>query len=371
MIIARYLAREVYTVLLATAVVLIIIFLSNQFVHYMHIAAAGDLSSHAVGLLLLLELPVLAAVLLPVSLFLAILMAYGRLYADSEMTVLSACGVSPLRLLLITSAFSAIIMLLVATLTFWVNPIARNYTTRILSGKTSSSIELLQPNRFNSVAGGKWVFYVDTASSDHRSFEKVFAAKQAEGNPNSKKNNLSAVIAKGAYQKVDESSSDLYLVLTNGYQYTGVPGKRDYQIIKYDEYGVNAEQAAEAWQPDKSGTPTIALWQKRADPIMGTELEWRIALPLSAFILALIGAPLSRIKPRYGRYIQLLPGILCYIIYVNLLFLSKAWMKKGVLSLVVGMWWVHGIMLAIALVLILLQLGLKDSLKKLIKKHSV
>lgn len=351
-IVTRYLAREVYTMMLAAMIVLLFIFLSNQFVRYMHSAAGGVLSGEAVKILLLLQLPILSSVLLPVSLFLGILLAYGRLYADSEMTVLFACGINPWRLLTTTINFSLIVMILVAVLSLWLNPKVYKYYDHITSGATSTTLEMVKANHFNEIAHGKWIFYVENISSDRKHFYNVFAAEQPGSEENANNSNLTVISAKTAYQKVDSETGDLYMILVDGYRYVGQPGKKDYEVIKYDEYGLQLRHEVNVWQGDASSMSTTKLWQERHNKLAAAELQWRISLPLSALILTLLGTPLSQIKPRKGRYAKLAPAILIYIIYANFLFLAKAWMKKGVLLPAIGMWWVHGLMLFLAIFLI-------------------
>lgn len=357
-IINHYLAREVYTSMLVVIMVLLAIFLSQQFVHFMHLAAAGNLPGQGIRILLLLQLPILLAVLLPVSLFLAILLAYGRLYADSEMTVLVACGVSPSGLLKITFGFSTIVAVVVALLSLWINPKVYVYTDRILSGAISkTAFDMVKPNRFTPVLKDRLIFYVDATSKDNEQFSRVFAAEQPDSSSASGKIDLRLVMAKSAYQKVDKETGDLYIILKDGYRYVGTPGQKDYEMMKYDEYAVRVQQDMGSGKLDASSVPTLKLWHERHDKVAAAELHWRIALPLSALILTLLGTPLSKIRPRHGRYAKLIPAILLYVTYANFLFLAKAWLKSGVLSPVLGMWWVHGIMLIAALFLIGQQVG--------------
>jgi lipopolysaccharide export system permease protein len=352
-IINRYLAREVYTAMLVVTVVLLIVFLSQQFVRFMHLAAAGNLLGQGVKIILLLQLPILSAILLPASLFFAILLAYGRLYADNEMTIFVACGISPLRLLKITFGFSAIVMIVVAVLSLWINPMVYNYSDRILSGAmTTNALEMVKSNNFTPIAKEQLIFYVDSASSNKKNFSRVFAAEQTG----------IVVMANGAHQKIDKETGDLYIVLTNGYRYVGKPGNKDYEITKYDEYAVRVQQDVGTWQSDTSSIPTLKLWQTRQDKLAAAELHWRFSLPLSALILTLLGTPLSKIRPKHGRYAKLIPAILLYIVYANFLFLSRAWIKSGVLSTALGMWWAHGIMLIVAIFLIGRQTGLHKKL---------
>lgn len=345
-IINKYLAREVYAAMLVVIVVLLAILISQQFVRFMQMAATGSFPGAGVKVLLLLQLPILLAVLLPASLFLGILLAYGRLYADSEMTVLIACGVSPSKLLKITFSFSAIIMIVVALLSLWINPQVYHYSDNIMAGAVVRSItDMAKPNSFIPLADGKMIFYVDSTSKDKdkEKFSQIFVAQQLDAS--------SLITAKSAYQKVDPKTGDLYIILLDGYRYNGKPGQKDYEITKYDEYAVRLPQNAVKNTGDESSKTTLELWQKRHETKAAAELHWRIALPLSALILTILSIPLSRIKPRHGRYAKLIPAILLYVTYANFLFLAKAWLKNGTLPLFLGMWWVHVLMLLIALFL--------------------
>jgi lipopolysaccharide export system permease protein len=62
--------------------------------------------------------------------------------------------------------------------------------------------------------------------------------------------------------------------------------------------------------------------------------------------------PLSELKPRQGRYARVGLAILVYFIYANLLAAARSWMDKGQLSPRIGMWWIHVLALAAALLLI-------------------
>jgi lipopolysaccharide export system permease protein len=360
MIIARYLRKEIFTTLVANTVILLLIFVSNQFVHYLHIAATGKISSKALTLFITLQLPLLLNLLLPLSLFLSILVSYGRLYADSEMTVLFASGFSMAKLIKVTLYFSLGVVILTGVLSLWIDPIIYNYSDQIIAGKTSSSIELLFPNKFQSINDDKWVFYVGQSSVDSTQLNGIFAAELP-----SSKESWGIVSAKSGYQRTDLKTNESFLILNDGFRYSGTPGKNDYRIVKYKEYGVRLQKVnATVWQQEDGDKSTLALWKDRQDKNMAAELQWRIALPISTLILALIGTLLSKVKTKRGRYAQIVPAILVYIIYVQLLFLNRAWLKKGIISVNFSMYWVHLLMLLIASILIINWIGWRRVLYK-------
>src|ERR1700722_6846643 len=96
--------------------VLLIVFMSNQFIHYLHFAANGSITMSAVMKLMSLQIPFLLGYLMPLSLYLCILLVFGRLYLDHEMTVMSACGVSPVNLLWVIASLAVVVTVIVGAL---------------------------------------------------------------------------------------------------------------------------------------------------------------------------------------------------------------------------------------------------------------
>ncbi len=72
-----------------------------------------------------------------------------------------------------------------------------------------------------------------------------------------------------------------------------------------------------------------------------------------ALVLTLIAVPLSRLRPRQGRYARVGFAILVYFVYSNLLSAAKVWIQKGELSPVLGVWWVHAAALCFGLYLVM------------------
>jgi lipopolysaccharide export system permease protein len=55
--------------------------------------------------------------------------------------------------------------------------------------------------------------------------------------------------------------------------------------------------------------------------------------------------------PRKGRYAGLLPGILAYIVYSNLLGVTRAWIAKGLIPIWLGSIWVHALMIVLLILM--------------------
>jgi lipopolysaccharide export system permease protein len=71
------------------------------------------------------------------------------------------------------------------------------------------------------------------------------------------------------------------------------------------------------------------------------ELQWRLAIPISALLLVLLAIPLSFVDPRAGRSLNLIFALVIYVIYNNILSIFQAWVTQGRLSASIGLWPVH------------------------------
>lgn len=349
MIIFRYLAKEVYATLLATTFVLILIFISNQFIHYLSQAATGGLPVKAVMKLMSLQVPLLLGYMLPLGLFLGIMLAYGRLYVDNEMTVMAACGLSRLQLLNMTLGFSFIVAMLVALLMLWLEPHMAWYRDHIFAeAAVASPIETIFPRRFQTIGDGKWVVYVGDVSRDRKELQDVFVAHI----PDTPALPWTVVSAAGGHASINPTTQDQFINLTKGYRYLGIPGHKDFQVVQYDLYGVRIQPGKLHMKNETEVLPTLELWQKRhSDRLAATELQWRFAMPIAAFILAFLAVPLSQIRPRRGRYAKILPALLIYIVYADLILVSQAAVENSKLAPFPGLLWVHSGMLLLAFVL--------------------
>jgi lipopolysaccharide export system permease protein len=153
-------------------------------------------------------------------------------------------------------------------------------------------------------------------------------------------------------------NGDRFLVLLNGRRYEGTPGTTDYKISEFERYAMRIEsREAKASAPSAKSLPTLALLQEPTPLNLG-ELAWRIGLPMSALILALLAIPLSFVNPRAGRSLNLVMAILIYMIYNNVISISQAWIAQQRVSLPLGVIGVHAAMLGLMMLLFARRLTL-------------
>lgn len=362
MIITRYVSKEVCQTLLAIISILMLAFLCQQMVRYLNYAATGRIPTQILFHLVGFEIPNLLGLLLPLSLYLAIVMTYGRLYADHEMSILQMCGFGHARMMGITLMMSTGVSALVLLIMLWLNPMISAQREQLMSSDAATLhlIRTLIPGRFRVSPGGQHVMYVEKLSRDHERANNVFMAREKKMADDGKSFVYNLVVADQGYQVKDAASGDQFFIAEDGYRYEGVPGHNDYKITKFSQYKVRMPTKVAATNPaEVEALPTRALWQRYADPFAAAELQWRISIGIATLLLALLAVPLSAVQPRKGRYLALLPAIMVYIFYINILFITRRWIERGTLSIAVGMWWVHGV--ALITVLMILYYGWRVS----------
>lgn len=356
MIVFRYLSREVLVTLSAVSAVLLVIIMSGRFIKYLAQAAQGVLDPGVLFLIMGYRIPGFLQLILPLGLFLGILLAYGRLYLDSEMTVLSATGMSNRRLVGYSMAPATIVALLVAWLSLSLAPQGVSEVARIFNQQDAlTEFDTLSPGRFQSMKDGSRVTYTESLSEDRGQLAGVFITEKAETGKTKDgkvdKGQIGVLVAEKGRQVIQDDGSR-YLILENGYRYDGNPGEADYRAIKYDTYGVLLPKpSVNAEIGEREAIPTRELFASTSLREQA-ELQWRLSIPLLVFIVTLMAVPLSRVNPRQGRFLKLLPAILLYMTYLGLLIAARGQLEKGKLPMNLGLWWVHGLFLLIGLGLV-------------------
>lgn len=341
----RYVLREVATALAGVTVVLLAILVSYQLARILGIAAdrgfPHDIVFALIGLTTLENL----MVLVPISMLLAAMLALGRLYHESEMAAVRACGIGPERLYLPVYVLAVPVAIALAWLTFVVGPEARNGAEELRGrGLRDAQFGQLAPGAFRTYADGKAVFYAEESGADGRLIH-VFMQHIAG-------DRVEVATAAWAEQKVLQGGRTQIVVLHDGERIEGVPGQPGFRRIRFAEHGIPVvvpEAGEGRTVPERK--PTQALLGSTA-LVDVAELQRRVSLPIMVLVLAFIAVPLSALRPREGRYARVAIAILIYFLYANLVSAAQVWIEKGRIPPAIGAWWVHGIFLVVGLVLL-------------------
>jgi len=332
--------------LLAVLGVLLLIFMGRNFALYLADASAGNISGAIVLDLLLLRTVTSLNVMVPFALYTAVLVAFGRLYKDSEMTAFAACGVGPGRVMSTVVVLALAASALVALLSFWTSPWAHEQALRVQEqARAGTAFASVVEGQFNQVGRSGQVFYVQGLSEDRSSLRDVFIQRE------DRNGRLDVFSARSGYQTVDPDTGERYLVLVDGYRYQGLPGDGDFTMHRYRKNALRLQQQEAApLRRKRWAIPSERLWDSPR-PVDQAELQWRIAMPLATVMLAVLAVLLSRSSPRQGRFAKLFLAIVVFVVYYNSLGVAISWVQRGVVSPALGLWWVHAGLLALIAIL--------------------
>ncbi len=346
-ILQRYLLREAASAWLAVTLVLLSIMLATRFARYLAVAASGKLPKE-----LLLEVVALSSlqylmILIPVSLLLAVMLSLGRLYKDQEMAAMTACGAGSGTFYRPFLWLAGVLALLGAALAFVIGPWAgRRADYLVEDARWLVQFNPFEPGQFKDIGHGRrhGVFYTDRVSKTGEELGLVFAEIQ-DGDA------TSVVTAREGHQQMG-SGGERLVELRDGFRYVGEPGRPDYDVIGFGSFKTRVQPPEFIYSTDERKLKATTDLLASGDPGDRAEFHWRLAVPISVFLLAVMAVPMSHLAPRQGRYAKLVYGIVLYLVYSNLLGLGQAWIAKSMVPTPVGLWWAHALAAGLALWLV-------------------
>lgn len=343
----RYLTGDILQHTLAVSVVLFLVVFSGRFIRYLAEAAIGDITSDVLLPVMLYKLPSFFELILPLSLFVGILLSLGRLYAESEMIVLKACGVSPTRLAMYLMVPAMLITLSVAALSLVLAPGGSARAQALLDNpRSAEGLQQLAAGRFKKQRDGRLVSYAERIDAAGVMYN-VFLVERGEAGAGT----MTVTLADEGQIIFDAASGRRYLELRRGTRYKGSPGTRDYEVVRFGSYGelIPEPEGGIRATVKADAIPTQTLLASAAPRDRAT-LAWRLSLPLLVPIVTIIALSLSRTDARRGRYARLGPALLVFLAYFLGLTQTRGWIEHG--GPAAAIWSVHAVFALLALVLL-------------------
>lgn len=329
MIIRRYISLQVLGSAAAVALVLTVILMSGRIIKYFGMAADGRMDVKLLTAVLVYRLPGFLDLIVPLGLFIAVLLTFGRLYLDNEMSVLHASGVSRAQIVGHLALPAAVVMAFVTATSLWITPAGNAASERLFAQQAErNSFDLVRPGRFQPV--GKRMLYAAELSPDKQRLLDVRLFEQKPGS-----NGLTAkqvlVQAESGRSERDPVTGERYLVLENGVRYELAPGEAAYREFRFASYRFRLPEATaiEGLSKLSSYSTPALLQESRKSREALSEWLWRLSLPLFVPTAVLMAFALSKVNPRQGRYLKLLPAILLYMSYVVAVGAARNAIEKG------------------------------------------
>ena len=308
-ILSRYLTKEIFKSQLAILFILLLMFFSQQLISVLNSAVSGKIPTDLVLSLLGLGMPALSQFMLPLSLFVALLLTLGRLYAESEITVMRACGVGQTLLTKVALFLSIFTTTLAAYNVFTLTPWAIDTQSKMLAeAKSNPRFSALSAGQFMSAGG--YVLFIESINNEANTLNDIYVFQPDQ----QKKNRPSVVVAsKGELQGL--SNGDQLLTLENSTRYEGTATTADFRIAHFEKYTAYLGYQDVNSSEKLMQRATFSSLINDKSPEAQAELQWRFALVLAVPLMAMLAVPMSSVNPRQGRFAKIIPAVLLYLIY--------------------------------------------------------
>jgi lipopolysaccharide export system permease protein len=351
LILDRHLLRQVATPSFLVFAVLLVIFVGYSLSRFLTQADAGLLTSIEVATLTLLKALIAVEVLLPIGLYFGLLLGLGKLHSDSEIIALHAGGVSELRLLRPVLTLALPLALLIVFLSMYVRPWAYTQTYNMLAiAEASSDVDRISEGQFyltrkSPVPGEDGIQGPDQERavfiekiSPQQQLERVFIRTRT--------GNELQVITSPTGLLLEQESTDFHRLELN-----------DARIVKRVEDGPDLyaqigdfriKVPIDAPEPPRYRSKMVAsdTLATSTNPKDRAEFQWRLSTSVTTLLLALLAVPLSRSKPRRGKYAKLLMAFVIYAAYYNLIEVNQTWIKQ---QATLYIWWTPALLASLVL----------------------
>jgi len=306
------------------------------------------------------------------------MLAFGRLYRDHEISAMHSSGMGPKEFYKGIFLFVGPLTLLIALLTLFVIPdlerTSNNVKQEIKQRPEAAGIPVGE--FMHSKAGSKRItLFVEDIDEKNVVMKRFFmhlkerssstkvakANTQTDNVQNKEKVELEDDInvilsAQQALLYIDPNNGNRIVKIENGSRYDNNKTLGEMSIFSFSEHGIHIPALEINIKKDLEAEPTFSLLKQR-DRESIAEIHWRLALIISAPVMALLAFPLSHTTPRQGRFGKLAFGILIYAVYANLIISGKSMIEDGKIPTWLGLWWAHLIFIALSVWLIYRQYG--------------
>jgi len=343
LILYRYIAREILISTLAVGSVLLLVIVGSRFARFLDRVASGRISLDLLGYLTLFYTPYALQLIIPLSFVLALMLTFGRLYMESEMSVIQSSGISQRQLMKLVFFLALIIAGLTAFSSLYLTPKAKFASELLMQ-------EQQEKTGFESIAAGqftrlnKQTVFVSQLSEDNSLLGRVFIA-QAAGD------STTLALAESGYQQVSDESLSRFLILEDGWRYELPTTDLTSSFLEFDRYALRVGvYSPPSVQEQVAMLPLNKLLVDKSLQAQ-VELQWRLGLPALVLIMVFIALPLTKVNPRQGRFMAVLPVLLLELIFLGTLMSLQGVINKGQWPIWPGMWLVHASFLLLGLLL--------------------
>ena len=307
--------------------------------------------------------------IITLSFFLAIILSISQLYKNSEAIVMNSMGLGDKHFVVFIQPTVLLTFIIITFLTIYAVPWAKQQKNIVEEeNKNASEFSFITEGEFEEFKQGDIVFYASESKTldtlGEQNLEEIFIYSTNEEKP-------MIVLASEARKYIDPRTNSTYLRLKDGIRYQGITSDENISILNFDLYDleiISGElQKSLAIYTKIEGKSTVDLI-KAGGSYANAELQWRLSQPITVLILSFFGIFLGKTSPRGGRGVNLLIGIIVFMLYNNGLLVAKRAIELGQINLLTGFLGVH---LLVLMLLILLYQFRNGKIAKYIDKVSI
>jgi lipopolysaccharide export system permease protein len=363
LIIRRYLVKQVVSTSAVVIALLTLIMMGGRLIKYFGVAAQGRLDASILFSIIGYRLPEFLTLILPLGFFIGLMLVFGRMYVDHEMAVMNGSGISRHQLARLLIPMTVVFLAIQSFLMLWASPWGlRQFYQLTTTQAVRTGFDLVRPKEF--ISSGPYTIYAGDLSEDRKNLKDIFFYQRAEkeGKPDV------IILAKEATRVEMNNDAASVVDLTEGRRYEIYPGQPRYSQAEFQSYRLRLENNSEAKfeSTEVEALPTSQLWTNRQDPVVASELGWRIFVPLSIVVALMLSVALSEVNPRQGRYLKLFPALLIFASLIVALMAVKTRISKGEMDI-----WIYPVILlayAIAAAVFSRKQKLAPKIKKQIQR---
>ena len=355
MIIEHYLLRQILGPFAVVLTVLCVLFVSYGAAGFLADAVNGLLPTSMIVQVIGLRTLIALEMLIPISLYLSVVMALGRMYVDSEMTALFALGWTSARLMRIVFALSLCTAVVVAGLSLVARPWAYTRSHELASvAEASLNSNNMQPGTFYVTGKGERTIYIERREGTAAPAGGVFVQLKLPAG------GTRVIYAVSIEQQAPvEGGPRFHLSGAHVYD-LDVDGSAGEVVLNAKDLNLQLVNPSTR-PPDYSAVAASTAHLSTSDAAADiAEFQWRQSTCVTTLLLGMLGVPLSRANPRQHRNTKAGIAILIYAGYYLLYESARTWVQIGALRPFPGLW-IAPASLALVLTFALLepQVGLR------------
>ena len=333
-ILSKSLNVEVFKSTVGILLIFFFLVVSSRFVGYFEQASEGLIEPNLIFKVVFLRFPDFITLLLPLSFFLGIVITISRLYADREIYGYFSGGLSEKDLIKFLFPQSLVFFFITLLLSIYIAPYTKELSKEIVTLDTlKEQLESIKPKEIFSFKDEDGFIYAD--NKENESFENVTIYLSNE--------DYSSIIIADKLD-YDDSDSEINLNFQNGVLYQDIFISESSVVSYFGQLKIPVKNDKDS----VSGLSFTKLFDFSTKSSK-SEIQWNISIPITIFILLILGITLSKVGPRQGRLSVLLPAIFVYILYLSLLILARESFSENSYNAQNYIWYVHIIFLSFSL----------------------